>query len=137
MTISHSLLHVGPTAEAEVAAGVPLAAATIPVGGSQGFLTVSPNGKRVYVPVRSPSNTVAVIDTSTNAVVRNPLTFGRDPQVVAVAPNGNRVYATNSDSNTVSVIDTATNAVVATIPVGNRPGFMAVARMGDTSMWGM
>jgi YVTN family beta-propeller protein len=45
---------------------------------------------------------------------------------VAVAPNGGRVYVTNSFSNTVSVINTATNALVATISVGEAPWGVAV-----------
>ena len=36
---------------------------------------------------------------------------GATPRGVAVAPDGDHVYVTNSGSNTVSVIDTTTNKV--------------------------
>ena len=41
-------------------------------------------------------------------------------------------YITNLDANTVSVIDTASNTVTATIPVGSRPGGVAVTPDGST-----
>jgi YVTN family beta-propeller protein len=41
-----------------------------------------------------------------------------------------RAYVTNTFDNTVSVIDPATDAVVATIPVGNGPGGIAVTPNG-------
>ncbi|WP_144502512.1 YncE family protein [Bacillus thuringiensis] len=46
---------------------------------------------------------------------------GSYPIEVAVNPNTNLIYATNTGSNTVSVIDLNTNSVIATIPVGSYP----------------
>jgi YVTN family beta-propeller protein len=92
-------------------------------------VAVAPDGAHVYVTNRN-SNTVSVIDTTTNTVVRNPITFGIAPQGVAVAPDGGHVYATNLISNTVSVIDTTINAVVTTSPVANEPVDVAVAPDG-------
>jgi len=131
MTVPGSLLAFRLAAGAEVAPGMPRAAATIPLGSLPGSLVVSPSGSRVYVPIGSPSNTVLVIDTKTNTVIRNPLPFGRDPARVAVSPNGSHIYVTNSVSNTVSVIDTTTNTVVATIEVGRNVGGVAVAPHGS------
>ncbi len=65
------------------------------------------------------SNSVTVIDTTTNKVVTT-IDVGLAPAGVAVTPDGRRVYVTNLN-NTVSVIATATNAVSATISVGNGP----------------
>ena len=65
------------------------------------------------------SDTVSVIDTSTNTVTATvPVDV---PQGVAVTPNGALVYVPNALSHTVSVIDTSTNTVIDTVPVGTFP----------------
>ena len=74
----------------------------------------------VYVTNSGGSNTVSVINTATNTVVAT-IPVGSVPQLLAVSPDGTRVYVPNQGSNTVSVINTATNTVVATIPVGSQP----------------
>jgi YVTN family beta-propeller protein len=66
------------------------------------------------------SNTVSVLDISTNTVVAT-IPVGAGPRGVAVSPSGTRVYVTNYTSSDVSVIDTASNAVVGTIPVSPAP----------------
>ena len=43
------------------------------------------------------------------------------PWILAVSPDGTRVYVPNQGSDTVSVINTASNTVVATIPAGSQP----------------
>ena len=63
------------------------------------------------------SQTVSVIDTATNTVVKT-VAVGDNPVGVAVHPDGSRVYVANEYSHTVSVIDTATNTVVKTVAVG-------------------
>jgi YVTN family beta-propeller protein len=116
--------------------------ATIPVGLNPFGVAVSPDGSKVYVANVS-SNTVSVIDTATNTVNAT-IPVGLPPppppfcgpvcaMAVAVSPDGNKVYVTNtfSNSNTVSVIDTTTNTVSATIPVG-RPS-LGVAVTPDGS----
>src|SRR5690606_10111281 len=72
------------------------------------------------------SNSVSVIDTSTNTVIAT-IPVGTFPYGVAVSPNGTRVYIINELGNNVSVIDTTTNAVIATIPVGLVPTGVAVS----------
>jgi YVTN family beta-propeller protein len=76
------------------------------------------------------SNTVSVINTSTNAVV-NTIAVGSGPQGVSVSPDGSRVYIANFSSNTVSVINTSTNTVVATIGVGSSPTGVVVSPDGS------
>jgi len=83
---------------------------------------------RAYVTDQG-SNTVSVIDTSTNTVVATiPVAGG--PSGVAITPDGTRAYVTNANSNTVSVINTSTNTVVATIPVGVFPVGVAITPDG-------
>jgi YVTN family beta-propeller protein len=66
------------------------------------------------------SNTVSVIDSSTNTVLAT-IPVGLQPAQVEVSPTGQRVYVTNQGSDTVSVIDVASLTVIATIPVGDGP----------------
>src|SRR5208283_2426515 len=58
------------------------------------------------------------------------ITVGTEPDGVAVTPNGDYVYVTNSGSDSVSVISTASNSVTATIPVGGYPVGVAVTPDG-------
>ncbi len=69
----------------------------------------------------SGSDTVTVIDTSTNTV-SDTITVGGQPWGIAATPDGTHVYVTNSSySGTVAVIDTSTNTVSDTITVGGYP----------------
>jgi YVTN family beta-propeller protein len=79
----------------------------------------SARAQNAYITNQS-SNTVSVIDTTTDTVIAT-IPVGQTPFGVAVSPDGRQVYVTNVFSNTVSVIDTATSTVSATIPVGLPP----------------
>ena len=91
-------------------------------------VAVGPDGS-AYV-TNFGSNTVSVIDTSTNAVTAT-VTVGTNPYDVAITPNGDYAYVANFSSNTVSVIDTSTNAVTATVDVGTEPYGVAITPNGD------
>jgi YVTN family beta-propeller protein/autotransporter-associated beta strand protein len=98
--------------------------ATIAVGNQPSAVTVTPDGTRAYVSNFNSffNGTVSVINTVTNAVIDTiPLGVVAGPQVLAVSPNGSRVYVANNSDSNVFVIDTATNAVIATITVGLFP----------------
>lgn len=89
--------------------------------------------KTTYAYVANVSdNTVSVINTSTNAVVKT-ISVGTRPFAVAVDQAGKNAYVTNFGSGTVSVISTSTNAVTATIPVQNQPEGVAIAPNGKTA----
>ncbi|HEX5457151.1 MAG TPA: fibronectin type III domain-containing protein [Candidatus Nitrosotalea sp.] len=88
---------------------------TIYVGTRPVGVGVNPNTDMIYV-TNHDSNTVSVIDGSTNAVVKTiPIGYS----LVAVNPVTNEIYVDDSDSN-VAVIDGSTNNITATIqiPVG-------------------
>jgi YVTN family beta-propeller protein len=77
------------------------------------------------------SNTVSVIDSTTNEVLPINITVGGYPSI-AVNPNNDLVYVTNYDSNTVSVIDSTTNEVLPiNIAVGDSPNGIAVNPNND------
>src|SRR6266849_6084859 len=79
--------------------------------------------------VNTGSNSVSVIDTTSNTVVAT-VSVGGSPLEVAITPDGTRVYVTNGNDNTVSVIDAASNTVVATVGVGAGPTAVAITPDG-------
>ena len=87
--------------------------------GSQVAQAQSPTGPFAYV-TNQFSNSVSVIDTSTNTVVTTIALCGDcslKPAGLAVTPDGSRVYVANQGNGTVSVITTSTNTVSATIAI--------------------
>ncbi|MFM8350653.1 MAG: fibronectin type III domain-containing protein, partial [Actinomycetales bacterium] len=66
------------------------------------------------------SDSVSVIDTNTNTVLRT-IKVGTEPWGSAYDADHYRLYVSNNDSDSVSVIDTASNVVVATMPTGAYP----------------
>ena len=58
------------------------------------------------------SDSVSVIDTTTNAVVGPAIPVGDEPMAIAITPDGSRAYVSNQGSDTVSVIDVATRTTV-------------------------
>lgn len=71
-----------------------------------------------------------MINTATNQVTTT-LTVGIEPYVVAITPNSEYAYVTNSDNNTITVINTATKTLVATTQVGAGPFGVAITPNGD------
>ncbi len=74
-----------------------------------------------YVTGSGPGAGVAVINTSTNAVVADVATPAQ-AEGVATMPNGALAYVTMPTGNGVAVINTSTNAVVATVPLADPSG---------------
>src|SRR5207248_5953943 len=95
--------------------------ATVAVGSQPRAIAVTPNGLYAYV-ANFGSNSVTVIDLTTNSVVTVPdgsaISVGTNPQGAVVTPDGSRVYVSNRGDNNVIVIDTATNTVVPSMTVG-------------------
>ena len=75
------------------------------------------------------SNTVSVIDSDTNTVIKN-IHVRDGPRFIEALTGGGAVYVANFRSNTVSVIDSDTNTVIKNITVGDRPRFIE-ALAGD------
>ncbi|MHB8629770.1 MAG: YVTN family beta-propeller repeat protein [Aggregatilineales bacterium] len=74
-------------------------------------------------------NTVAVIDTSTNQVLKTiPVPTG--PHGLAVTPDGHFVYVSSDGDTKVSVIDTSTDTIVNTIEVGKSPNGLTLTPDG-------
>jgi len=99
-------------------------------------VAVSPGGGRIYLPTKSsPSDPadyrLAVLAGSggSSRLAHIP-TGGTQSVAVAVAPDGSRVYVTNSGSGNVGVIDAVSNLFVTAIPVGTTPWGAAVSPDG-------
>jgi YVTN family beta-propeller protein len=92
------------------AATVTLASPT--VGNNPVGVAIHPDGTYVYV-ANSGSNSVSVIDTSTNTVSGVAITVGTSPMGIAVGKVGTavKVFVANSGSDTVSIIDAVTRVV--------------------------
>ncbi len=93
-------------------------------------LTQPADARRAYAYVANyGSNTVSVIDTTSNTVVSTiPVASG--PLAVAGIPSGTQIYVANFNSSTVSVIAVSDNSLIATIPVGNNPEYVAINPAG-------
>jgi YVTN family beta-propeller protein len=99
-----------------------------------GDLALSKDGKVLYV-ASSGDNSVSVIDTTSNTVVKT-ITIAAingtpaGPTDVALSPDGSVLYVTDTNASSVTVINTATRSVIATVPVGFAPGSVTVAPDG-------
>jgi YVTN family beta-propeller protein len=80
-------------------------------------ITVSPDGKRIYV-TDNQAGLVRVINTSYYTVIAN-ISVGSYPIGLTLSPDGRYAYVANSGSGTVSVIDTSRSAVIGYVTGGN------------------
>ncbi len=90
------------------------------LAGRPARLHAAPAGPFAYI-TNFHSNTVSVIDTSTNTVagtVVMPTLPDSAPYGITVSPSGTRAYLTNFVDVSVSAIDTSTDTVLATVPLG-------------------
>jgi len=105
--------------------------AAVKTGTHPHWVTLSPDGTRVYVTNRE-NETVAMIDTASNAVPLPAVKVGRSPAQVALSPDGTRGFVANLNSRNVTVIDTdptspTFHAAVATVTLEGRPFSIAIA----------
>ncbi|MEU6151115.1 YncE family protein [Actinosynnema sp. NPDC047251] len=87
---------------------------------------LSPDGERLYV---TGSGMVAVLrpePLGVLAVTR----VGRQPQGIAIAPDGEELYVANAQDGTVSVVDTKSASVITTVELGGLPQQVAFAPDG-------
>jgi YVTN family beta-propeller protein len=121
----------------------PTAADTLPLGFNAQGIVVSGDGKTLWASIVE-ADEIAQIDAVTLQVVKRipvgmapldqPLMAprGRDPGLMALSPDGRRLYVVCAMSNEVSVVDTAAGKVIGAIPVGWYPSGIAVTPDGKT-----
>jgi len=96
-----------------------------------GIASESSHAKTEYAyVVNSGANSVSVINTKTNTVVKT-IAVGTSPFAVAINAAGTLAFVTNTGSNTISVINTTTNTVTASIPVSAGPMDIALNPIGS------
>jgi YVTN family beta-propeller protein len=114
--------------------GSPIAVGDPKLTGAYGA-AVTPNNAFAYVSVQ---NNVAVIDTSTNTVIKT-ISMGRQPSQIAVTHDGAFVWAAEPDFNcqicapTVEVIDTAKNQIVGSVSGLHHPTAITFSLDGATA----
>lgn len=82
-------------------------------------LTLSPDGKELWVACEA-SSSVVVVDTASREKVAE-VGVGGQTHDVAFLPDGSRAYVTNRLDDSLSVVDTSTHEVLSTVPVGDDP----------------
>lgn len=81
-------------------------------------------------------NAVAVLDVSSNTVVKKiPVPAG--PHGLVATPDGGKVYVSSDGDSTVSVLDTATDSVAQTVQVGKSPHGLAMTPDGKLVLVGV
>src|SRR3972149_294179 len=116
LLVLFALSGVGVSIHTQSAAAAPTVVSTISVGLFPEAVGVNSSTNRIYVANFS-SNTVSVIDGTTNAVVST-ITVGSRPWGVGVNSSTNRISVSNYYNGTVSVLDGATNTVRHTLSGG-------------------
>lgn len=92
----------------------------IPIGKGAEAITISPDGREVWVgmPV---DNKIAVLSTATDEIVETIDSGGKQPQRVRFTPDGKEVWVSHVAADTLTVIDAKSRKVVANVSVGKRP----------------
>lgn len=87
------------------------------------MLAISPDRKRIYT-ANIGSDSVSVIELGAGAQQEarvTQITVGKQPEGIALSPDGRELWIGHRVEGLVSVIDTATNKVTATLNVGEVP----------------
>jgi YVTN family beta-propeller protein len=83
-------------------------------------LSLSSDGKRLFVTVGVAKGQLLVLDTEHDRVVAS-MPVGHSPTAPVAAPDGKTVYVCNRFLNAVSVVDWTTKKIVSQIPVEREP----------------
>ena len=108
----------------------------IPVGSQPNKILLSPDQSLLYV-ANGNSDSVSVIDTNTNKVVRTiPLSRpgdkykGANANSLALSPDGQTLYVTLGGENALAVVDLKNSRVAGRIPTGWYPNSVSVSQDG-------
>jgi len=98
--------------------------ATVPLPDQVLFLSLNPSGTRLYAPLVN-TDSVAVIDTSTNTISTTVSTGANTSPIVAVtSPDGTRLYVENADTSDLVVYDASSLARLNTIDYATNVGLL-------------
>lgn len=99
----------------------------VPVGAGPAIIIATPDQSKVYT-ANWGDNTVSAIDTESHEVTS--IAMESRPYIIAMAPDGKRVYA-GLYANRIEVIDTATDTIVDTFTTSVLPASLFVSPEGD------
>ena len=103
----------------------------VPLGPNPQGITLSPDGRTLYVSDNFDGGAVTVIDVATRLqLAQVAMGPGAVPLGIAPSPDGSRAYLAFAGSNVVEVFDLAGRNVTATIAVGAAPVGIAVSPDG-------
>lgn len=92
----------------------------IPVGKGAEAITISPDGREVWVGLPA-DNKLAVISTAKDEIVETLESGGKQPQRIRFTPDGKEVWVSHVASDALTVIDAQSRKVIANVSVGKRP----------------
>jgi YVTN family beta-propeller protein len=95
-------------------------AKSLPIGAGAEGITVSPDGKEVWIASRNDSK-ISIVSTATDAIVETFSAGGEGPQRVEFTPDGSQVWSSNVRSNTLTVFDAKTRKLLGSVSVGAGP----------------
>lgn len=104
--------------------------ATIPVAAGPHGMTITPDGRWLYVSSDG-SSVVSVIDTSTDHVTKT-IEVGKSPHGVALVPGKALLLVAVNGEDKIAFVDTVKQTVVATVGVG-KPHTIGVSPDGKTA----
>ena len=94
-------------------------------------LTLSPDGRELYVTCASAQSMLVVMDAESGKI-KTTIPAGHTACGPTVTPDGKRLYVCNRFDNSVSVIDLETRKVVARVPVTREPLATAITPDGES-----
>jgi YVTN family beta-propeller protein len=98
--------------------------ALLRVGGTPVDLAMKPDGGEVFV-CNGEAQTISVVSPYSNEVDQSFLS-GDQPVRALVSADNATLYVSNAASNSVAVFDAPTRKLITTVPVGSRPGALAL-----------
>jgi len=104
----------------------------VPIGPGAEGLTVSPDGREVWVARRDDSK-ISIVSTATNTVIDSIGAGGGGPQRVRFTPDGAQVWVSNVQSNTVTVFDARSRKLIGSVSVGVGPAGSVFSGDGKTA----
>jgi YVTN family beta-propeller protein len=111
----------------------------IAVGATPGWISITPDGSRVYT-LNWSSGDVSVVNTTSWQTIATVSTgAGSDPVIGAVTPDSSLLCVTNFGTANAVLIDTKTNAILHTLMFGGRPtgvNFSADGQRGYVTDYG-
>lgn len=103
-------------------------AATVALDKTPRGLTVSPDGKAVYVSLAG-SDAIQVLDTATNTIATQ-ITVGAAPHQIAFTPDRESALVIVQGTNQLAIIDAASRQVVKDVAVGKFPHWVGLTSDG-------